>query len=303
MTHIIQALAPVFALILLGHLMHRGRFPSVAFWEAADRLTFYVLFPALIIHTLGRADLSDMAVGGMAAALALPVLANAGFLSLLRPRLGLDGPAYTSVFQGAIRPNTFVGLASAEALFGHAGLTLAAVAVVALIPLVNVLSALSLARHARDKTSRLMQIRLIALNPLILACLIGIGLNVSGIGLPSISAPIFAILGQAALTLGLLSVGAGLDLAAARRSGPPLWLSSGLKLIALPAMTFGLLFLFDIEGITATIALLFAALPTSATAYVMARQLGGDHTLMASIITTEVVLAIITLPVVLYFVR
>jgi len=302
MTHIIQALAPVFALILLGHLMHRGRFPSVAFWEAADRLTFYVLFPALIIHTLARADLSDMAIGGMAAALALPVLANAGFLSLLRPRLELNGPAYTSVFQGAIRPNTFVGLASAEALFGNAGLTLAAVAVVALIPLVNVLSALSLARHASDKTSRLMQIRLIALNPLILACAIGIVLNLSGLGLPSISAPIFAILGQAALTLGLLSVGAGLNLAAARSSGLPLWLSSGLKLIALPAMTFGLLFLFDVEGITATIALLFAALPTSATAYVMARQLGGDHTLMASIITTEVVLAVVTIPVVLYFV-
>ena len=302
MTHIIQALAPVFALILLGHLMHRGRFPSVAFWEAADRLTFYVLFPALIIHTLARADLSDMAIGGMAAALALPVLANAGFLSLLRPRLELNGPAYTSVFQGAIRPNTFVGLASAEAPFGNAGLTLAAVAVVALIPLVNVLSALSLARHASDKTSRLMQIRLIALNPLILACAIGIALNLSGLGLPSISAPIFAILGQAALTLGLLSVGAGLNLAAARSSGLPLWLSSGLKLIALPAMTFGLLFLFDVEGITATIALLFAALPTSATAYVMARQLGGDHTLMASIITTEVVLAVVTIPVVLYFV-
>jgi malonate transporter len=56
-------------------------------------------------------------------------------------------------------------------------------------------------------------------NPLILACLIGIGLNVSGIGLPWGSAAVLEILARAALPLGLLAVGAGLRLDALRQPG------------------------------------------------------------------------------------
>ncbi len=104
------------------------------------------------------------------------------------------------------------------------------------------------------------------------------------------------ILGRAALPLGLISVGAGLELASLRRAGGPMLLASGFKLVALPAIAAAGLLLMGVDGLTATVALMFAALPTSATSYVMARQLGGDYTLMASIITAETLFAVLTLP-------
>lgn len=306
MTAVLLALAPVFLLIVLGHLLRRTQFlvaeaGADSFWAAADRLTYYLLFPALIVHTLALSDFSELAVAGMAGALAIPVLIIAAVLTLQRPRLekacGIGGPGFTSVFQGAIRPNTYLGLASAFALYGDAGLTLAAVAVVTLVPLVNLLSAMALARHGANAHSGLgARLLVVARNPLILACAAGLALNVSGVGLPAFTGPLLDLLGRAALTLGLLSVGAGLDIAAARRSGAALWTAAGCKLVLLPAFTVLLLHQFGVGGVTAAVALLFAALPTSATSFVMSRQLGGDHTLMASIITAETLAAIVTLP-------
>ncbi len=56
---------------------------------------------------------------------------------------------------------------------------------------------------------------------------------------------------------------------------------------------------FGVEGLTAKVAILFTALPSASTAYVLARQLGGDAELMAGNITASTLLAAITLPAML----
>jgi malonate transporter and related proteins len=48
------------------------------------------------------------------------------------------------------------------------------------------------------------------------------------------------------------------------------------------------------------IAVLFMALPTAATSYVMSRAMGGDAPLMAAITTSEHALSLLTLPVWLF---
>ena len=67
---------------------------------------------------------------------------------LLASWLALDGPAFTSLFQGATRWQTFIALAVAGSLFGEFGLALASVAAVAMIPILNVISVWVLARYA-----------------------------------------------------------------------------------------------------------------------------------------------------------
>jgi predicted permease len=305
MTEIVAALAPVFVLIVVGTALRRSGFLAEGFWDAADRLTYFVLFPALLVHNLATAHLGEIRFAGMVGALVAAVVLVALLLLAFRPHLGLGGPAFTSLFQGSIRPNTYVGLAAAVALYGSAGLTLAAVAVAALVPLVNLLSATALARYgagggapaeADAPPGPLETALMVVRNPLILACAAGVALNWSGLGLPLGTGPVLDILGSAALPLGLLSVGAGLDPRAARAAPGPLAVASACKLLTLPALVVAALEGLGVGGLTATVAVLFAALPTSATSYVMARQLGGDHGLMAGIITVETVVAMVTLP-------
>ncbi len=196
--------------------------------------------------------------------------------------------------------NTYVGLALATGLYGAAGLTLAAVAIAVLVPTVNLVSVVTLGRYATARPLGISALpRLLLGNPLILACALGIALNASGIGLPGAIGEGVALAAQAALPLGLMCVGAGLDLAAVREARPLVIAACGFKLIALPLLAAFACSMFRVEGLTATIAILFAALPGAPASYVLARQLGGDAPLMAAILSAQLLAAILTLPAML----
>jgi malonate transporter len=300
MLPILLALAPVFLLIFIGHGLKRWGVLEGAFWMGAERLTYFLLFPALLVETLAGAEVAAATAGPMALAMIAGVLAVSAVALAARTRLGADGPAFTSIYQGSVRPNTYVGLAVAAGAFGRPGVSLAAICVAATVPLVNLLSVAVLSRYAAPSAARARAVAVaVATNPLILACALGILLNVSGLGLPPVLESLLAALGSAALPLGLMAVGAGLDLGAARSAGARVATAAASKLLLLPGLTAAALFAFGIGGTAYGVALLYASLPCSASAYVLARQLGGDAALMASIITVETLAAILTMPLVL----
>ncbi len=306
MIPIFSALTPVFLLIALGHVIRRRTLVADAFWVTAERMTYFLFFPALLLVNTAKADFGDIDAMPIVAASSSAVLAVSALTLWLRPRLGLDGPAFTSVFQGTIRPNVYLGIAAAVALFGDAGLTLISVCVAVLVPLVNVLSVIILVRHASPSGTApgwWQSIGQLARNPLIIACAVGGLLNVTGIGLPPLIGPFLDILGRAALPVGLLAVGAGLDLAAMRPAGPMVALTAAIKLTVLPALTWMACLAFGVDGLAMTISVLYASLPGSATSYVLARQMGGDTVLLAGAITATTLLAMGTMPMIVILLR
>ena len=304
MTVIALVILPVFLLIFLGWLLRRRAFPGEGFWAPAERLTYFCFFPVLLATTLAQADFSELDVLPMAGAIVAAILVMTAALLLLRPLLyrwlGLDGAGFTSLYQGAVRMNTYIGLAVAFGVAGEAGVAAAAVAVAAIVPLVNLLCVSFLARYGTAAQPTVLGlVKQVATNPLILGCAVGSALNLSGLGLPPVLGETLLILGRAALPLGLLCVGAALDLRAAQAAGRPVLLSSALKLAVLPALTWAGCWALGVEGTAAFVAVLFNGLPTATSAYILARQLGGDATLMASLITAQTLLAMLTLPLVL----
>jgi len=296
----LAALAPVFAIILLGYALKRFGFPGDEFWPAAERATYYLFFPALLFGNLARGDFGNLAAAPMALALAAAVLAVAGTLLVLRIRLPFDGPGFTSVFQGSIRPNTYVGLAGAAALYGPRGLTLAAMAIVTLIPLVNLLCVPTVSRYGSLGRKGLgASILEVARNPLILSCAAGFVGGALALPFPRFLFDVVDILARTALPLALLAVGAGLRFGGMASRARGIAISSAAKLAILPLLTLAGLRLLGVSGEPAVIAMLFTALPTSASSYILARQLGGDHVLMAAIITFHTIVSVATLPLLL----
>jgi malonate transporter and related proteins len=293
------ALAPVFILIGLGWLLRARGFPGAAFWPAAERLVYFVLFPALLFLTTAAADLGDLDLLPMAAALIVAIVAMAALTIGLRPLLRIGDAGFTSVFQGAIRCNTYVGLAAASALFGQTGLAVMGLVVFVVVTAVNLLSVVALIHYGRRAAGRRDVVASIARNPLILACLLGFGGNAAGIELPAVAYDTLDILARAALTLGLLCVGAGLELAHLGRARLAAAVTAALKLLVMPAATALACRMFGIDGLSAAAAVLFTACPISASSYVLARQLGGDATLLAGLITITTIAAIATIPLVL----
>jgi predicted permease len=301
MAVVISALLPVFLLIVLGFVLRRSLMRLDTQWHGLERLTYYVLFPTLLIQTLVKADLSSVPVAGVGGALFLAALAMSLLCLVLRPvfsRLAIDGPAFTSIFQGATRWQTYVALAVSSNLFGHTGLALASVAMVAIIPLVNVLSVWVLAQYAApEKPSARAIAMTIVKNPLIWACAIGLAANVTHLPLPKVWDDVAEALGRSSLGIGLLVTGAGLHLEGLLRPSLAASIAVFLKLVLMSVFAVVLALWFGIAGSSLVIVAVCAAVPTSSSAYVMARQMGGDAPLLAHIITLQTILAAITMPI------
>jgi malonate transporter and related proteins len=297
--NIILTIAPVFVLICLGYLLRRGGIPSTEFWNLNDRLVYFLLMPALFFVRISTADLSGATLIPLAGTLYAGFFLALGFGVLAGRVLRRDGPVTTSIMQGAGRFNTFIALAVAEALYGVAGLQIAVLAAALLVPVVNlsVVSLFAVMLPQPGKRPVLVALKGLALNPLILSILAGIAANLMGFGEVPVLHDSLSILGAAALPIMLLCVGANLKLRGLSADALPI-LASGLgKLVLFPAVVAGLALAIGLDPMQAQIALIYGALPTGVAAYTLARQLGGDAPLMASMITVQTLVSFATLPV------
>ncbi|MDB5413230.1 MAG: hypothetical protein JWR10_1565 [Rubritepida sp.] len=287
-------------MLALGAVLKRRLLPDDAVWAGIERLIFWVLLPSLLVAAIGSVRLGEVPIFGMMAAI-WTALAIGALASLAISRaFGQSHAAMTSVLMGGIRFNNLIGFAIAGALFGLPGIAFGAVSTGLIVPFVQFVSS---AAFASEKGFRpLPVLRGILLNPLILACIVGFAVAGLG-GLPSGVKPLMEALGRASVALGLLAVGAALSVEAMADRLPLQLVTAALKLVVVPAMTLVLCVCLGLDGLSTAMAVLFMALPTAATSYVMARAMGGDAPLMAAITSTEHFLAVISLPLWLLVVR
>ena len=296
-TALLLALWPLFALIVAGYFMHLHGFPNEAFWPGAERINYFILFPALLFSSLASAPLDNPALPRLAAAVMLALGLAWLALLLLRRLRGWPAGRFGAIAQGTLRFNTYLGLAAVGSLYGSEGLALAALMLALMVPTVNVMSVWALTAE-RGVSPRALLLP-IARNPLILACLAGALVNFSGLGLPGGSDRLLGLLAAASLPLGLLCVGAALKPRELGGEVPALGWNSAVRLLAVPLLAYAVARTLGLPGMETVILVLFFALPTAPTAYVLTRQLGGDSHLMAGLITLQTLLAAASLPLVL----
>jgi hypothetical protein len=284
-------LLPDFALILLGAAIRRWMHLGDHFWNGVEKLVYFILFPALLINAIVKTRL-DLAA-------ALPLIATA-FAAMAGGMLlaGLGGwfaklPAlrFASLFQCAYRFNSYIALAVAGMLFGAPGIATMGLVVGIAVPFANLVSVWMLARHGETSLWRE-----IARNPLIWGTATGFLLNLAGFVPP---APMQAFLGRladASIALGLITVGAAL-----RLDNVPgvrifsLWLLA-VKLFALPLIALGVGLWLGLSGLNLQIVVLFAAMPTASSAYILAMRMGGDGRSVAWLISATTLASMLTLP-------
>ena len=289
---------PLFALICLGFVMMRGGFPEPGFWPAAERVNYFILFPALLVSSLSDAPVRDPAILRLGLAVIVTICIAAAALALLRRFVPMPAARFGPSLQGVVRFNTYLGLAITASLAGPAGLERAAVLLAVAVPLVNVLSIIALTDSGPARRPVAL-LRMVLRNPLILACLAGIAIALTGFGLPFGIGKFFALLAQGSLPLGLLCVGAALRPAALRLDMGALAGNGALRLLGMPVLALLIGRAFGLDGVEALVLVIFCAIPTAPTAYVLTRQFNGDGTYMAGLVTAQTMAAVVTIPLVL----
>lgn len=304
MTTTLNAIAPIFLIIAIGYLLFRTRIVEESVWSAIEHICFYLLFPFLIIRTLSRANLGSVPVLDFMIVLVVAILGMSTLLILIQAivwkRFPQSGPSFSSVFQGATRFHGFVAIAVIGPLYGDNGVTLAALALAIMIPLLNVISVIVLSIYGSSDTQPdfVGVAKKILTNPLIIACVAGLLLN--WLGVPDILFDAIDIIGAGGLGLALLAVGAGMNLGQAAQHKLLLTIGVLTRLIGMPAIIILMSWLVGLDGLARTVAIIAGAVPTAASAYVMARKMGGNAELMSSIVTFQVIVAFFTLPLFIY---
>ena len=298
MTDVLSELAPIFILIALGYGVRTSRVVSAEAFGQVNRFGYFVLYPAFLFSLSSSADIT----GPDAAPFVFGVLG--GFLVMIALALTVlaffraNTPAYTSVFQGSVRWNGFVLLTAAPMLYGPLGPQLIGLAFGPLVLIVNMVCVIVLARWgaARATSMRALLDQIIA-NPLILGC--AVGLTARAFGLHDLGPVTNALhlLGQAAMPIALLCVGAGLDFKALGAARTEIALACALKLMVAPAVMWGAVTLAGASPLAAAIAAGIGATPTAAAGYTLSREMGGDSQLMAAIITATTLVSFITMPI------
>ena len=294
------ALLPVAVLILVGFGLKQAKLLPEEAWSGMEKLTYFVLFPALLIRTLGKQSLAGVPWLSMLIVVVGALMVAAMVLIIVhRIRPSNNGAVFTSIFQGGVRFNTYIALAVAQGLYGAEGLALGSVAVGFMVVLINLLCISAFAVWGKAEIQGVATfVREVLVNPLIIACGIGWFLSLSGIGLPGVTEDVFEIIGRAALPLGLLAVGASLKPELIRGHFASIATSSFVQFGLKPLVVVLFVSHTGLGGIAAAVLIIAFAVPTAPSAYILARQLGGDAEAMASIITFQTLSAFLAMPLI-----
>ncbi|MDD5480733.1 AEC family transporter [Rhodoferax sp.] len=297
-----QLLFPDFSLILIGYLICRFTPLNRTVWSQVEQLVYFLFFPVLLFHSILKSPLDigsasnlvgagwALGLGGIAMAYSVPY-----WPGLKRHMAARQHAASAQI---AFRFNSFIGLALAERLTGAPGLLVIALLIGVSVPLMNIGAVWPMARHnQRGFLAELVR------NPLIFGTASGLVANLAGVSLPAWLEPTVTRIGGASLALGLMAAGAGMQLSAlnhAKLLGLALLL---IRHLLMPLLALGLCLLFALNPVQSTVLLLFSALPTASSCYVLAARMGYDGAYVAALVTVSTVLGMVSLPLALGVLR
>ena len=277
MRDVLSIVAPVFGLIALGIAIGQANYLSEGAGKILAEFGFKVAMPALLFNAaISVAPLpvspAALIVAYFAASTLVWIAATvAGTLVLRRP--APEGPALAmaSCFGNTV----MLGIPVAVTAFGADAAVPAAILVSIETPLLWICAAM----HAEWTSRRASGLRLRALagiarelatNPIVMSLVLGTLFRLCGLTLPAGPARLIEILGQAAVPTALVALGLTLSTFRIRGEATALVLISALKLLLFPALVLVTTTLLSVPKVWAAVAVLFAAMPTGANAYLFA---------------------------------
>lgn len=299
MEHVLNNVLPVFLLLALGKILMRSGLAGEAFFKTSDKLVYFIFFPAMLFWKISSAGPELEMPGELILAVLLTVTLT-WLASLVYIRLAKVSAFQAGSFsQVSYRFNTYIGMAVVLGAFGEEGVARFGIIISLTIPFINVLVVSTLVWFSQaeytlgDKIKMLL--KGLAINPLILACLAGIAYARLAPPLPIFINNTLALFSSITLPMALISIGASLAMEKLQGRMQLSLVSCLLKLVFMPLLGFGLLTLWGVEPLSMSVAMVFFALPTATSAYILSTQMNSDADLSGASIVLSTLLSFISL--------
>lgn len=298
-----ESILPIFLLILAGNALKRLKIADDAAWAGMDQLGYWFFYPILIFVTIINADFGELQLDAMMLALAItlplmfaltlalwPPLRNAGLVDL---------GEFSSIFQTAVRWNGFMALAIAQKLFGPTGMAVVALVMAVIILPINLVTVFVVTKFADKHADWPTLLKRMITNPMIIAAGGGILVRALPFDLYAPLNQTLELIGRTAIGLGLVAIGGGLRLGSLWQPRVAGLVPIIIKLVIFPAVLMTISLALGIHGQQLLYLVLCGAVPTAMNGYVLARQMGGDAELYATVTTQQTLLSFLTIPAVL----
>lgn len=289
--HIVNILLPDFLLILFGAALFRLTNWGKEFWSGMERIIYFVLFPALLFYSTARSPINFGATGQFLQVAIAACITGILLGWLAKPLFKSAGPmVFESGVQTAFRFNSYIALAVASRLGGDEGTSLMGLVIGFAVPICNMAAVHALVKNKGGLLLELLK------NPLLMATMGGVIFNLLGLHLPEVAGAFLSRLGNASIALGLIMVGAGLRLSGLHAAKGIAAYFLFVKLFAVPIVTYALGLHLGLSHLHLQIVVMFAALPTASSAYVLAVRMGGNGPFVAFLISAGTLISMATLP-------
>ena len=307
MQHIVASILPIFLITMMGSVIKNKWITSEEFWRGLEKLSYFMLFPILLFNNIAAADFGDGTFTRLIVGLMISTSIVGGGLIFYQKKYNVDKVQFTSIFQGSVRYNNYIFFALGAALYGSDGMSMVAVISAYMIIFTNAISVFVFSIYTpdtesihKDKPGLVLLMHNFASNPLIIGSLCGFLFNYSGFELNIGIKKTLESLSNSALAMGAMNVGAGLRFTINTQYIKQIGFTSVIKLFGLPLVTTAILYIMGVKDTALAVGVLYSGLPCASTSYVLAKQLGGDFELMASIITVTTICALASLTLWMY---
>lgn len=292
----LKVVLPLFFSMALGYGVKCAGLVCDATLKQMNNLVFRVFLPLMVFYNIYTTDLAGVFQPRLMAYSMITAAAVFGLAALIIPRLERDNTRRSVLIQAVARSNFVVfGLTIAVSLYGQEKAGMTSLAVAFITPIFNVLSVvvLQLYRGGRVEVKRIL--KEIALNPLIISCMLGLLTLFTGLRLPAVVEDTVVSLARVATPLALVVLGASFQFGSVRGYKKQLIIGVAGRLLAVPAvfLTLGVLLGFRRMELVTLLALYCS--PVAVSSFTMAQQMDADGELAGQLVVFSAVFSVITI--------
>ncbi len=297
---------PIFVIILVGRLLNKVDMLTDGFSTVADKFVFKIALPCQLFKDIATMDIRSNFSGKFVIFCMVATTFMFAACWLIGKLFIKDKSMAGAFAQSSARGSAAIlGIAFVENIYGNSGMT--PMMIVAAVPLFNIYSVIILTlSSAEGKFSAALikkTVKGVMTNPIILGIAAGMIWSLLSLPYPTILSKSVGYLANTATPLALLVLGAtfkGKD--ALKKIGPTI-AATILKLVIIPALIFPVAISMGFRGSELVAIMIMLASPTTVTCYIMAKNMGGDETLSASVVMTATLLSSVTLTFWVFLIR
>lgn len=300
--HILQIVAPVFIIILLGYLARKYRMVRDDWAKLINNYIYYVALPALIALSFWNINWGTEGIAGALGWNFIFMLALAAITILTLAFTKLSKPMRASVFMAVMVGNTvYMGFPLMKSAVEESKYDIAVAVATLQLVLGLVFSVLAIeSMVVRSKKIKIYLDDLIK-NPLMISLFAGLILGLSGWSGKSagiLKSPL-SMLGSTASPLALFALGVFMHGKFLKQHALAAGVVTGLRLVALPVVAFFALKLIGVPDYAVNISAVLYAMPVAVTTFVLSEKYELEKHFNASVIVLSTAVAVIVLPILL----